>query len=369
MSMGPGCKVLALMDTWQVSGPGRQLVAAIPLLRARGIEVTVGLFTRQGRRRAPFLEFLESARVPVRLLEQRHAFDATVLSPLRRLATEHDVVQTHGYKPTACLAVLRATHMHVPWIAFFHGITTENLKVRAYHWLDMRLMRRADRLVCMSEAQSLAFSRLGVRPTVLHNAILGPIDEPPSLQPDPSGATICAIGRLSPEKGVDVLLRAVRLLGDRDIGVRCIIAGEGPERHRLETLSKDLGIAERVSFEGFVSDTSLLHRRIHLLVIPSRSEGLPNALLEAIAAGIPFVTTSVGAMPELLASSMPESLVPPESPECLASAIRDALERTDCASWRHALGELRRRLSLTARVEQLTRLYDEVRLIHLGTAA
>ncbi len=130
---------------------------------------------------------------------------------------------------------------------------------------------------------------------------------------------ILCLGRLVYRKGQRDLLQAVARLE----GVELTIAGEGPERERLEALAESLAISGRVTFTGVVGqDEALwLYREADIFCLPSLSEGLPAVLIEAMACGLPVVTTRVDAIPELVSDEVDGLLVPPGDPEALAAAL------------------------------------------------
>jgi glycosyltransferase involved in cell wall biosynthesis len=135
-------------------------------------------------------------------------------------------------------------------------------------------------------------------------------------------AKVGSVGRLVPEKGLDVLLKAMPYVLSRR-PVVLTVAGEGPERSRLERRAEGLP----VTFVGHLnhpSDVASFLRSIDVFVMPSRWEGLPNALLEALACGVPAVATDVSGMAEAAAKSA--LLVPPDQPVALANAICRALD-------------------------------------------
>nr|WP_321403131.1 glycosyltransferase [uncultured Desulfobacter sp.] len=142
--------------------------------------------------------------------------------------------------------------------------------------------------------------------------------------------TILAAGRLSKEKGFDVLIKALHLLAERKRDFRCLIAGDGPEKAALLDLGQRLGLGERIEFLGYVRDISQLMKKGDLFVIPSHHEGLPLSLLEAMASGLPVIASAVGGIPALL---MPDKgwVVPPANPEALADAIENAFNNPDTA--------------------------------------
>jgi glycosyltransferase involved in cell wall biosynthesis len=146
----------------------------------------------------------------------------------------------------------------------------------------------------------------------------------PSAQPDaPRRPELLALARLVPQKGLDLLLRAFARLRDPSLAEwRVVLVGDGPEREALRTLAEREGVSERVAFEGFRSDPSPYLARASVFVLPSRFEGMPNALLEAMAAGLPVVVSDASPGPlEMVQHGVHGLVVSSENVEALAAAL------------------------------------------------
>jgi glycosyltransferase involved in cell wall biosynthesis len=367
-------RIAAVLDTAQVSGPGRQLAALAVRLGAEGVNLRIVTFHRTGHARSPYLDYLESAGVSYEVIRDDGPWDARLIPRLRSsLAdwTPH-IVQTHGYKPTALAFALRSAGARWPWVAFSHGATAENRKVEFYNWLERRLLGGADRIVVMSREQGESLSRLGDKVRVLHNAAI-PLPEDGTgaretaawaLDRTRTGTTrqpvVGVVGRLSPEKGVDVFLRAAHLLVQRGVAFSAVVAGDGPERQKLELLRNALDLGGHVRFIGAVTAVQALYRHLDLLVIPSRSEGLPNVLLEALRADVPVVATRVGAIPEVLEGTRAGMMISPGDPRALADAIAHGLSLKEDAVSREARRAVTEHFSPERRVHAHLELYDDV---------
>lgn len=339
-NLAPGAQrrvdVLALVAAETVSGPGRQLAGLARALADENIVLHVLVLWRQGHPFPPYAEYLADAGVPCDVVPDRGPLDRTV-ARLVRDAIERlrpRIVQTHGYKASAALWLLRRTGERVPWVGFYHGHTTENWKARLYHRLDRRLLGAADRIVVMSARQEHEFRSHGNRVQLIYNAIV-PL---PATQSGESRALrdrlaraprplIGVVGRLSREKGVDLFVRACGVLARRGRTFTAVIAGDGPERAALEGLARSEGVGDATEFLGSVSDPATLYSELDLLVLPSRSEGLPNVLLEGLAANLPVIATAVGAVPDVLGSPDAGQLIEPESVAALGDSIDAALAR------------------------------------------
>lgn len=134
---------------------------------------------------------------------------------------------------------------------------------------------------------------------------------------------IGGVGRLTRQKGFDLLIAALARLPSHDVDL--ILAGVGEEEVRLRAQAQELGVRDRVYFAGYRRDIARLLRSLDLYVHPARFEGMPNALLEAMAAGCPIVATSVDGNRTLIQNGVHGWLVPPDNADALASAIQMAL--------------------------------------------
>lgn len=128
---------------------------------------------------------------------------------------------------------------------------------------------------------------------------------------DPDATLVGAVGRLAPEKGIDLLLRALSLVHHKLREVQLLLAGAGRERPELEALAAELGLGDRVRFLGPVSNIEVLYRALDLYVSSSHFEGLPTVLLEAALSGIPIVTTRTAGALEALGSNSATALFTP----------------------------------------------------------
>lgn len=135
-------------------------------------------------------------------------------------------------------------------------------------------------------------------------------------------ASLVSVGSLEQMyKGIDTLLEALACLTATNTAVRLVHVGDGMFRPRLERLAARIGVADRVTFVGRIPAGAPVRKQLDaadLFVLPSRTEGLPRALIEAMARGLPAIGTNVGGIPELLTV---EDLVPPEEPAVLAAAV------------------------------------------------
>ena len=149
---------------------------------------------------------------------------------------------------------------------------------------------------------------------------------PQRLEPRPGrGAIVGIVAALRPEKDHETFLRAAALVANELPDTRFLVVGDGTRRRHLEELAQTLGLGPRVEFLGWQTVDLTLLKRLAVLALSSREETFPAAILEALAAGVPVVTTDVGAVRELFGSCHCGVIVPPGDPAALAKGIRAVL--------------------------------------------
>jgi glycosyltransferase involved in cell wall biosynthesis len=197
------------------------------------------------------------------------------------------------------------------------------------------LYRRADRVICQTQAMADDLAREARVPTGRLTVLPNPVDvdgiraamlENAEQWVGP-GPHLMAIGRLAPVKGFDLLLRAFAVVHGRFPTADLLIAGDGPEDVNLKSLALQLGLQEAVRFAGHVEQPAVYFAGATLVVLSSRHEGMPNALLEAVAGGLPIVAlpASQGVV-DLLKGQPGAWLAPEATVEDLANAILAALQ-------------------------------------------
>ena len=319
-------RVAAVIASEALSGPGRQLAALATALGAQGIGFLVVLLHRRGQPPSPFEQYLAATGVAHRVVADRGPMDWRVVRDVHRVLRDWNptIVQSHGYKATAVMYALRTVRVRHPWIGFFHGSTTSDMKDRVYDWIGQRLLGAADQIVVMSQRQARALRRHGSRVRIIHNAVLAEprqnggdgrrVAEELGALPRP---LIGVVSRLSSEKGVDVFLDACALLLQKGFAGSAVIAGDGPERARLEERCGRQGLGSTVRFLGHVDDVTAVYQRLDLFVLPSQTESFGLAALEAMACGSPVVASRAGGLPEVVDDGVNGILEPVGSVEAM----------------------------------------------------
>ena len=294
-------------------------------------------------------EFVRSAGelgLHLQVIPERRRFDLTVIPALRRIVEETtpQLIVTHSVKSHFLLWRSRLWQ-RCPWIAFHHGYTTTDRKMRVYNHLDRWSLPKADRLVtvCNAFARELAgTTRVPIEKiAVRHNSVRP--QPPPAAEAVQNLRTslgiadhervVLAVGRLSREKAQIDLISAFKLMRDNNpqLKSKVVIVGDGPERATLAAAVRSCGFEKDVVFAGQQSEVRPYYAMAEVFVLPSHSEGSPNVLLEAMAAGVAIVATTVGGVPEMIEDNQSALLVPANNPSGLSAAISRLLTDDDLA--------------------------------------
>ena len=266
-------------------------------------------------------------------------FDPRTVYQIRKYMTQNrvDIIHAHGYKANF-YALMSTIFCKVPCMATCHPWleTGDSLRATFYTFLDRLLLGRFKKIVAISEElkkEILQEGRSKLKITVIENGIdisrfsnnynteqvrreLGIAD---------NFRIIGTIGRLSPEKAHLDLLEAAKMLKESFANVFVLIVGDGPMRANLEAAIEKLGLNNNVLITGVRNDIPDILAIFDIFVLPSHSEGLPIALLEAMAAKKPIIATNVGSIPNVLSQKKSGILIPPRDVYLLKNAMAELL--------------------------------------------
>jgi glycosyltransferase involved in cell wall biosynthesis len=331
-------------DGW--GGQERRIISEMAGMASRGHHVV--LATRPQCRIAA-----EAAKIgiPVLLLPMRNKADLGSIIPLARYLSREgiQVVNTHSgvdswigafaAKLARTPALVRTRHLNIPlkrnWMNFVHYM--------------------ANRIVsCGQTMKSQLVGGCGFPPeqvtsipTGIDFARFAPARSRSQVRQELGIAedefAVLMVGVIRSVKRHEIALRAFQVFLEKHPGAQLLLAGEGPMRERMVELAAELGITGKVRFLGHREDVPDLMAAADLLLLTSRSEGVPQAVTQALGLGLPVVATAVGGVPELIIHERTGLLVPPEDPHAAAEAM---LRVADDAQLAARLGEAGRRHAL-----------------------
>ena len=295
----------------------------------------------------PFIARLEALRVPVTsvvVAARSYVKEYRLLGALMA-KVRPQVVHTHGYRADVIAGAL-ARARHIPAVSTVHGFTGGGPRHRLYERIQRIALRRANAVIAVSKPLAVQLADAGISRNRIHcvaNAFTPPLTSLARsvarhrLGIAPDALVAGWVGRLSREKGADIMLDA---LAHGDASWRLSIIGDGPERDALQRQAANLGIADRVTWHGLVENAGSLLTAFDAFVLSSRTEGTPIALFEAMYASVPIVATRVGGVVDVVSSSH-AILVPSEQPKMIAHALADVANDPLAASSRSTLARER----------------------------
>jgi glycosyltransferase involved in cell wall biosynthesis len=368
-------KVLDLRDTHEIGGPGKTILETFRAIDSRQFELHLGVFLRRDESDdTPFISAARKIGLPVHTLRGYNQYDPRMILQVAQLVRKLgiDVVHAHEVKSDV-ITVLAAKLRRVATMTTLHGWIANDARQRMWRTIDCRLLPFFDCVLVVSEQirqELLANGVPGRNLRLLHNAIVieryqrtgqrGYLTN--LVGRSLTRPVIVSIGRLSPEKGHADLVEALAITAQRGYRISAVLAGDGSDRSRLQDQIRSLGLEDSIHLPGYIDQPERVLEDADLAVLPSHTEGLPNAALEAMVMQVPLLATAVGGTPEVVTDGETGRLVKPRSPRELADGIIDFLMNpspwTQMAS--RAREAVERQFNFTTRTRTLETIYAEL---------
>jgi glycosyltransferase involved in cell wall biosynthesis len=359
-------RVLFVVGNFVAGGAERHLLELWKRIDRERFEVAIACFRREGAFRAE----VEAVGWPIHELRVgRRIYDLSGMAAFVRLLGlvrrfRPHVIHGYLFGPNLFAALAgRLAGVRAVVVAKRNMDAFESARQVRMEALAHRL---ATHVTAVSEAVADSVVALGVprgRITVIPNGVdtarfaaPPPVEEARRSLGAAGVPLVGSVGCLALRKDYGTLLEALALLSRRGVAFRAALVGDGPERAALESRAASAGVADLVRFLGERGDVERLLPGMDVFVLSSREEGIPNALLEAMAAGRPCVATAVGGTPEVLRDGETGWLVPAASPVTLAAALEEALTRPGEAGRRGAAA--RRAVQEGMSIEAMVRRHE-----------
>ena len=343
-------RVLHLISSGGMYGAEAVILNLSHALRSSGDESAIAVFANSSRQ---LYERAVAEGLPAVLVPCAGQLSHETVRAIRQIAREQqiDLLHAHGYKADlyawAALGRGPGRRLGVPLVSTCHTWYDNDLALRVYGVLDRLVLRRFDRVVAVSAEVKRQLLESGVDASRVRRIRNG-VDLRPfaaaaeSRAGEPKRALrVGLVGRLAPEKGVDIFVEAAAIVAKALPDVRFVVVGEGPERANLEAQIARLALGDRITLLGHQGAMTEMYAALDLMVSASRQEGLPVALLEGMASGLPVVGTTVGEVPEVVRPGETGLLVRPDDAEALAGAmlqiLRDDRQRIALGRSAHAM--------------------------------
>lgn len=365
-------RVLHLRDSPWVDGPGRTILETASHVDPARVDYHIGAFVSPGQQQHAMVEGARARGAQVHVINDRPGLDKRLVNDILELIERHriDILHTSEFRSNV-LSLLCRRRSKLITVSTAHGWIANDLRGRVFRVADKMLLRQFDAVILVSHAMRRLVPRWWLpqsRTHVLHNALVlesygREILSAGRRQRDPNAPIrLINVGRLSPEKGQQLLLEAFAKVLPTQPHMELVFAGIGPLEDSLRATAQQLGIQNNVVFRGYVADMPALYAECDLVVQSSFTEGLPNVILEAAYLRMPIVATAVGGTGEVIEHGRTGWLIKPHSLTELVDGLRRFVD--DPARFRgmaeQAHVDIRERFSFTARTHTLTQLYGQL---------
>jgi glycosyltransferase involved in cell wall biosynthesis len=366
-------RVLQLTSSLGFYGAEQMIMTLSNALDRESFDVKLACLEKKRASSTAIVSVARAAGIDAIALPCRGWIDWGAIQGLKSLIKDEKIELLHCHEAKSRLYGAVVSRMTgIPLVATHHLWTGQSLRTRMVESIDAAVLHGCDKVIAVSNSVAESMRRVGVakrRIEVIPNGIdlsnFRDKDESrndevrASLRIPPGVPVVGAVGRLDTQKGHERLIEAARRIADAGQDAFYVILGEGVERPRLESLVRELGLSNRVSLPGYKSDVRPYLAMMDVFVMPSRREGTPMALLEAMAMERPVVATAVGGVPDVLRDGV-DGIMLPENGDGLSDALltllRDpALARQMARTGRRRIESEFSSLRMAGRYEDLYR--------------
>ncbi|MBN2200416.1 glycosyltransferase [bacterium] len=362
-------RVLQLVEGFNLGGAEKKLLELVRMMDPARFKTVVCSLGLGDRIRSEF-DRLGSAGVEVTVLPRRSRVDPILILRLIRLIRKHriDVIMTTLFYADV-LGPIAGRIAGVRGIFSWETISAPEWLISRRLWPYRFVIRLADGVVSVSRAtaewlhakRGVPINKIRVIPysVDLNRFATGEGESVRRrLGIRPRDVVVGMVGRLHPQKGQTYLIQAAPRIIHREPRVRFVLIGDGESRQELEAQVRNAGLEKRFLFLGFRQDVHKILHAIDIFTLPSLYEGLPNVILEAMAAGKPVVATSVDGTKELIEHGKTGLLIPPGNPDRLAEAIIKLIQKRE---WAARMGrEARKNIGKNYSIENQIRAFEEL---------
>lgn len=366
--------ILDLRDSPWVDGPGRTVLETASRINKQKYKIIIGTFNG-GKNGNQYIESAKERGLEIAVVDDNGSFDIGAVAKIKKLIRKYnvDILHTHEFRSNL-FGVLAARQKRIPIVTTVHGWIVNSKKDLLYSFADKILLSFFDSVVTVSNKHSDFLNKRYFVPKrkllTVHNTLevgsykvlRGDKEFKSSLGLKGSDILIANIGRLSPEKGQDIFLRAAKNILAKHDNVYFTLIGIGPDQSRLEEMVDCLGIAENVIFSGYQKNMNSVYNGLDLVVQSSYTEGMPNVVLEALLLEVPVIATDVGGTAEIMTNMCEGLLIPPKSLEILERSILQFLENPEelIQMARKGRERILQDFNSDGRVEKLEKLYSQL---------
>jgi glycosyltransferase involved in cell wall biosynthesis len=321
--------ILHLIDSGGVYGIERMIIGLLPKLKQRGYDVALACLNVPKHSGTGIKDIFSGSEVNVFCPNFSDKFGLVSFLYLFKITRfcNPKIIHLHGYKATivgGCFTLL----MRIPCVATYHIESKYLPNLAKYVKIETQVLRKIRGIAAVSDPIKKELEHRGVsdgRIRVIPNGI----DDFYMVEKEPKNyfkngkrdPLVLFVGRLIEKKNIHVLINAIARLKKKFPRIRLLVAGEGPYKKELVNQVRRLDLIKSVNFLGYVDDTYSLYKMCDCFVLPSKTEGMPIALLEAMACKLPIIASAVGSVPKIVTHEVDALLIEPDNEEELYQAL------------------------------------------------
>lgn len=331
-------KVLHLISSAGLFGAEKVMLQLCKGLSNTDYNPIVGIIANPANLHLPIEHEAVKENLNVKVFNCNGKFNIKTIKEIRYFikVNKIDIIHSHGYKSNF-YAFVSTFNFMIKRITTCHNWISKTMKKKLYERLDKFLIRKFDRVIVVSDRLEEEVIRNGVargKIKVIHNGIEVENFEDSGCKLQikktfgikENELIAGTVGRLTEEKGHIYLIKAFAIITSVNPDIKLLIIGEGPLKKDLESQVKNLDLEGKVIFAGFRSEVQKMLSIMDIFVLPSLDEGMPIALLEAMAAKLPAVVTNVGGVPRIIKNGYSGIAVEPKNVLMLSAAVGNLLK-------------------------------------------
>ena len=324
-------KVLHLISSCGLFGAERVILTLAS--QNNGIDFWVGALNNHHNPHLEIIQEAKTAGLKTIVFDSRGQVDFKTVSSIQKFLNENsiDILHTHNYK-SDIMGFWATRFSYTQWVATNHVWHSTDSKMRFYETIDAIVLKFAKMIFTVSQEIKDDMLQKGFKENhihVIHNGInisqFNPKTARVQLRADwkvsDNEILLTIVGRLAPEKGHEVLFKAMTQITKQHPNVKLLVIGDGPLRNNLEEQIKNLNLSNHIILAGLREDMPDVYRSCDILVNASYKEGLPMTILEAMASGLTIIATRVGAVPQVIREGENGILLEAGNSEVLAQAV------------------------------------------------
>ncbi|WP_083223352.1 glycosyltransferase family 4 protein [Candidatus Thiodiazotropha endoloripes] len=330
--------ILDIRDSPWYDGPGRTIIEVAAGLRQQNFEIKIATFRSEEKSDSDYLTKAKQRGLDCFEIIESKTLDFSIIGQILEYneTTPIDVIHTHDLRSNL-FGLIAARKLQVPIVSTAHGWVANSLKRKLLLFIDKLLLAYLfDLVITVSDKTQSRLKKINPfskHLVTVRNALDTQhyhIEERDNLRQSlgvsKDTVLIGKIGRLSPEKRQDQLLRSIKPLVDEGYKLKLLLIGIGPEEENLRHLTESLGLQDVVEFVGFIKDMQPVYNELDLVIQASSTEGMPNVVLESMLMRVPIIATDVGGTSEIIDSDQVGTLIEADNRQQLIDSIRSFLD-------------------------------------------